>query len=766
MKTKQNLLLMILMVIFCISGMVQASDLVITGVIDGPLSGGIPKAVELYAINNISNLNNYGIGSANNGGGSDGEEFSFPAVVVQAGSFIYVASESNGFNDFFGFSTRYTSNALAINGDDAIELFKDGEVIDVFGDINVDGSGTDWEYQDGWAYRKNNTQPDGNSFEIANWTFSGPNALDGATTNATADTPFPVGTYVHNSASTAPSITGITQTPEDVTSSDNVTITANITDNGAITSALLLWGTATETYSDTITMVTSDSTIFITENGIPARSHGTTIYYKIKAEDNDGETSTSVEFHYMVLDYDPEPSNHVTNFIATKVGQDKIILSWHDNNGTVAPAGYLIKASTSNTINAPQDGTPMEDNLTIGENTGTVTIPATRINYEWAGLDEATTYYFKIYPYTNSGDLIDYKTDGTVPLDNNTTTASDLVANYYSGTDGLSGDQLKFKLNDIIDNHETYPYSDSRTDVWDMLKLTDQDSLNPNNVILIYSGHSVDAAAEFDNGNGWTREHVWAQSHGDFGTGEGPGTDIHHLRPCNGSVNSSKGNLDFDDGGTAHTIATDCYYDDNSWQVRDIVKGDIARMMFYMDTRYEGENDEVDLELVDYIPSSPNGEPYHGKLSTLLEWHEEDPVDEYERRRNEIIYSFQGNRNPFVDHPEFAMLVWEDVNSIEDLAGQSQVAEYRLNPAYPNPFNPATTIAYEIPAHCQVRLNIYNIKGELVRTLVNTTKSKGIYTIQWRGLNDNFQTVSNGVYFYQLITSTGFTRTSKVVFMK
>ncbi len=169
-------------------------DLVIKGVVDGPLSGGIPKAVEFYVVNAIADLSVYGVGSANNGGGSDGMEFTFPAVSAAAGDYIYVASESAGFSAFFGFAPDYTSGAASINGDDAIELFQSGVVVDVFGDINVDGNGEPWEYLDGWARRIDGTGPDGSTFVLANWEFSGPNALDGETTNATAATPFPIGT--------------------------------------------------------------------------------------------------------------------------------------------------------------------------------------------------------------------------------------------------------------------------------------------------------------------------------------------------------------------------------------------------------------------------------------------------------------------------------------------------------------------------------------------------------------------------------------------
>jgi len=174
---------------------VSASDLVITGVVDGPLSGGIPKAIEVCVLNNIADLSIYGLGSANNGGGTDGQEFTFPAGPVSAGTFLYVASEATGFTTFFGFAPQYTSGAASINGDDAIELFMSGGVVDVFGDINIDGNGEAWEYLDGWAYRDDGTGPDGSTFVLATWSFSGPNALDGETSNGTAATPFPIGAY-------------------------------------------------------------------------------------------------------------------------------------------------------------------------------------------------------------------------------------------------------------------------------------------------------------------------------------------------------------------------------------------------------------------------------------------------------------------------------------------------------------------------------------------------------------------------------------------
>lgn len=192
-------------------GRAHAQDLVITGVIDGPLTGGVPKAIELYVVNDIDDLGIYGVSSANNGGGTSGApEFTLPNAPASAGDYFYIASESPQFTAFFGIAPNATSGAASINGDDAIELYENGVVIDVFGEVDTDGSGQPWEYLDGWAYRNSDSGPDGTSFVIGNWQFSGPNALDGETTNATAAVPFPLGTFASAGGDSAPRVVATT----------------------------------------------------------------------------------------------------------------------------------------------------------------------------------------------------------------------------------------------------------------------------------------------------------------------------------------------------------------------------------------------------------------------------------------------------------------------------------------------------------------------------------------------------------------------------
>ena len=235
-----------------------------------------------------------------------------------------------------------------------------------------------------------------------------------------------------------------------------------------------------------------------------------------------------------------------------------------------------------------------------------------------------------------------------------TPTPAPSTGSYYDAANGKIGAALKTALHNIIDDHTEISYSN----VWTALRETDEDPNNPNNVILLYTGRSQSKLTNGGNANDWNREHVWAKSHGDFGTTMGAGTDLHHLRPTDVSVNSSRSNLDFDNGGNEHTEAAGNYYDADSWEPRDSVKGDVARMLFYMVVRYEGDSGELDLELNNQVNNG--SAPYHGKLSVLLQWHKEDPVDNFERARNEIIYTdYQHNRNPFIDHPEWASAIWE-----------------------------------------------------------------------------------------------------------
>jgi len=290
---------------------------------------------------------------------------------------------------------------------------------------------------------------------------------------------------------------------------------------------------------------------------------------------------------------------------------------------------------------------------------------------------------------------------------------SQIPDGYYSAAEGLTGEGLQNALYGVIKGHTEYPYSSSETDTWDILKESDRDPENAENVILFYTGWSVNAAQEYNNENGWNREHVWAKSRGDFGTSPGPGTDTHHLRPSDISVNFARNNRWFDNCVTPYVdggLETGCFTSVSSWvwQPRAEVKGDVARMIFYMATRYEGESGEPDLQVIDYFPADDyTNDPVHAKLSTLLVWHQEDSVDAFEQNRNEVIYGYQGNRNPFIDHPEYVNKIWgpEPALGVEHSAHESVGV-------YPNPARDMLSIDLEKSG--LYTLEICSINGQLL----------------------------------------------------
>ncbi|MDA3870752.1 MAG: T9SS type A sorting domain-containing protein [Candidatus Marinimicrobia bacterium] len=218
----------------------------------------------------------------------------------------------------------------------------------------------------------------------------------------------------------------------------------------------------------------TDSTYYSIDDTISGG--GTVIYKEIGTSFNHSSLSANTKYYYKAMSFDSlrnyssgvtdnattftdEPTNHVTGFTVTANGYDQIDLTWTETDGTQAPAGYLIKASTSDNITNPTDSTAVSDNATIGDNSGAKNIFHGTASYEWAGLDTETPYYFKIYPYTNSGIDIDYKTDGTIPNGNATTgiepaapTAGDLYITEVCGDGVDAGTDNGFM--------EIYNYSD------------------------------------------------------------------------------------------------------------------------------------------------------------------------------------------------------------------------------------------------------------------------------------------------------------------
>lgn len=276
---------------------------------------------------------------------------------------------------------------------------------------------------------------------------------------------------------------------------------------------------------------------------------------------------------------------------------------------------------------------------------------------------------------------------------------SQVPADYYDGTENLTGEELKGQLHRILRGHEVRYYAEFR-DV--ILPDLFEDPANEDNIILFYKNASI-PKTDFASNNEpdfWNREHTWPKSHGFPNDADTAFTDVHNLTPSDATVNSSKSNKDFNE--VAHTTeneegeAPDTYTNADFWEPRDEVKGDVARILFYMSTRYESA--ALDLKLVDR--KSFSGDPV-GVLYTLIRWHASDPVDETERTRHEKAYGYQNNRNPFVDHPEWVADIWGDASS-------PNISLNQLN------FSPDFgMVAYGESLTQQYRVNGYNLESDV-----------------------------------------------------
>ena len=271
-------------------------DLILTGVIDGPLASGTPKAVEFYVVNDIPDLSIYGFGSANNGNGSSGQEYTFSGS-ARAGDYLYISSEVDGFTSFFGFAPTDTAGAANINGDDAIELFQSGSVIDVFGLPNVDGTNQPWEYTDGWAYRRSLTSADG-TFNRSQWNFSLPGALSGSDNNTVSAFPFPTGSFNIPPALT-PTVDVLEELPEEV--SEEVSETTPEPPETAPETASVTFVSDIQGEGNTSPLANSQVTVEAIVIGDFQGENGLSGFY-VQEEDSDADNNTATSEGLFIFD--------------------------------------------------------------------------------------------------------------------------------------------------------------------------------------------------------------------------------------------------------------------------------------------------------------------------------------------------------------------------------------------------------------------------------------------------------------------------------
>jgi endonuclease I len=307
---------------------------------------------------------------------------------------------------------------------------------------------------------------------------------------------------------------------------------------------------------------------------------------------------------------------------------------------------------------------------------------------------------------------------------------------YYDGLDfnTLNGAELKSALaNRITTTHTNF--LEYTPDIWTASKITDANPNNANEVILIYgweAGNDQDGTNDRtrdntlqDNGsNGsfvWNREHVYPQSLGtpNITTSTTPGQDAHSLRPVDKPTNSSRGNKRFAEGSGNSGVSNGGWYPGDEW------KGDVARMMMYMYVRYDDQCLPTNVGIGDSSLTQD------AMIDLFLKWNYEDKVSDFEKNRNTYHENTnnsaaQGNRNPFIDNPYLATIIWGGNDNAEDLWGIS--SEDDVDPSQPNNViasnQTTTTIDIEWdPSEDNIGVTGYNIYIDNVKTFETSNSS-------------------------------------------
>ncbi|MBC7885938.1 MAG: endonuclease [Saprospiraceae bacterium] len=320
---------------------------------------------------------------------------------------------------------------------------------------------------------------------------------------------------------------------------------------------------------------------------------------------------------------------------------------------------------------------------------------------------------------------------------------------YYSDLQGLADNELRDALQSILADTSIVRFQ-TYDDVIDILKQSDQNPENSNQIWLVYlekGRPKLDFQLSANNVNTWNREHTWPRSRGGFDSIEGDdnadgpdifrnthadstrhaNSDAHAIRAEDAQENSSRGNMFYGEyngpQGTAGSF-----------------KGDVARGIFFLDVRYNG------LEVVNGYPEGQVGK--FGDLATLLEWHRNDPPDDFEMNRNNIVYFWQKNRNPFIDKPDMVEYLWGNkIGQVWQNPSSTSSVDINTYHLYPNPTK-----------------NKITIEGIKDNALVEIFTAQGILLLKQQTSSDTTIDImlQPGIYIVN-ITSKGKTSTQKMI---
>lgn len=519
-------------------------------------------------------------------------------------------------------------------------------------------------------------------------------------------------------------------------------------------------------------------------------SANTTYYYKAWSVDGSDNYSSGVTANGTT--YKIEPTNHVTSFSASPdgtTGYSQVNLTWTENDGSQPPDGYLIKASTADNISAPVDGSAVSDNATIGSNSGAKNITHGNTSYNWSGLDAETTYYFKIYPYTNSEDGIDYKTDGTVPSANATTDAAPEIPKLIISEVTDPGDVYEARFVEIYNNSGSQV--DFGSDTWYLSRQTNGGSWEDKQLTGTLDAGDVYVAA---NNNGDTSDHFYTQfgfmADYDYGGSSGNGDDGYFLYyggdHTTGTLVDAYGVIDVDGTGEAweyedkRAVRSGVTQGNTTWtasewtitlaNVADCTPGQldndqslpvtlsrwdasskngVVQLSWTTDSEIENLGFIIDRALTEKGPwrqiadfNSHNALKGQGSTNTVTEYSFTDEAvvvgETYYYRLSDVDY--KGTRT---EHDVVSVTVSDkDQNALP--------GGFQLEKIFPNPFNPSVTIDFTVVEPTAITVNVFDLQGRLVNDLIERHYAAGNYQIRWNGLTHNGRPAPSGIYLLQI----------------
>jgi hypothetical protein len=564
---------------------------------------------------------------------------------------------------------------------------------------------------------------------------TGPAGSSGARPKASIDNVAVTGTLIGSGGPAGPMLSNFSTIPSVPLDTLGVTVQVGVVDTArALNAVSLAWGTASSSLPNVISMAPATGDFWQTSLPIPAHVGGTVVYYQVTAAD-DSVTVLSPVLNYTVTGTGGGSSGAPVITSVYEASDSTLQVFFNvpvDSATSQLPGNYSVNGIVA--VNAVRD--PVNTSqvwITVRS------IPAGDRILTANGVGDLSAHF------TNNATFGFHFVDVSIP------------AGYYDAVTGLSGPALLTALHNIIKAHTALTYSSTAT------AFQRTDKRPDGNVWDVYSDVPGGAPPyEFafgplgsggSEGIAYNREHSFPQSW--FGGSVLPMySDLWIIYPTDSKVNSERGNFPYGEVGTATwtslngTQLGNCVspgYSGTCFEPIDGYKGDLSRSQFYVATRYYGEDASWPGGA-----STAKSQLLPWAADQYLQWSIGDLVSWKERVRNAAIYEYQHNRNPFVDHPEFASAIYDPASVTGvDPAGAPQHA--MLQAAMPNPFRARTVLAYDLVRQGRVDLSIYDVSGRLVRSLVSgTVQEAGHHSVEWDGRDGAGAATGTGLYFGRL----------------